>query len=105
MHKLTMNIRSKKDEVSMAMTAFRIHHGLSEVRGELIEEKDLETLWRQWRIDHNLPLNSEKWSLEHECYENWLHCLDIEHDGRYIGKIELIMPPSPVVEELLKVKV
>jgi hypothetical protein len=94
----------KSDEVYAAMTEFRIFHGLSDERLKIIDDLDLSALWLQWRVDHKLPLEKEKWNIHYNCWEVLLHCLDLWYKGKHLGEIDLAGPASSELERLLQKK-
>jgi hypothetical protein len=99
-----MKIVINKDKRYAAMTAFRIYHMITREREDKLGSHNLEGLWLQWRIDHDLPLKKEQWELWFDAWEVWLHSLDIFHDGKYIGELALCGPPSPELNVLLEKK-
>jgi hypothetical protein len=97
-----MQVKIDGDAVYKAMAKFRIHHMLSDERAKEIGEKDLKDLWLTWRIDNGLPLKKAEWEVNYDCYEALMFCLDVYLDGRSIGHVDLVGPPSPELEALLK---
>jgi hypothetical protein len=98
---MKITIGDDKDKRYAAMLAFRIHHMLTNERFDEISAVNAHHLWLRWRIDHNLPLKEEEWELHADCWVVWIESTCIFHDGKYIGELQLIGPPSPEVAALL----